>query len=75
MKIFVDGGIRSGVDILKALALGADADMIGRPFVTAVYGGAADGVNALVEKLSSEDFQMQWRCAESIHLRRSQEIW
>ena len=54
MKIFVDGGIRSGVDILKALALGADAVLIGRPFVTAVYGGAADGVNALVEKLSSE---------------------
>ena len=54
MKIFVDGGIRSGVDILKALALGADAVLIGRPFVTAVYGGAEEGVLALAEKLSSE---------------------
>ena len=54
MKIFVDGGIRSGVDILKALALGADAVLIGRPFVTAVYGGAEEGVSALAEKLSSE---------------------
>ena len=54
IKIFVDGGIRSGVDILKALALGADAVLIGRPFVTAVYGGAAEGVSALTEKLSGE---------------------
>ena len=37
MKIFVDGGIRSGVDVFKALALGADAVIIARPFVTDVY--------------------------------------
>ncbi len=54
MKILVDGGIRSGVDIFKALALGADAVLIGRPFVTAVYGGAAEGVHALVQKLALE---------------------
>lgn len=54
MKIFVDGGIRSGVDVFKALALGADAVLIGRPFVTAVYGGAAEGVNALADKLTAE---------------------
>ena len=54
MKIFVDGGIRSGVDVFKALALGADAVLIGRPFVTAVYGGAAEGVDALTAKLTAE---------------------
>ena len=54
MKIFVDGGIRSGVDVFKALALGADAVLIGRPYVTAVYGGVADGVEALTAKLISE---------------------
>ncbi len=54
MQIFVDGGIRSGVDVFKALALGADAVLIGRPYVTAVYGGAADGVEALTAKLISE---------------------
>lgn len=54
MKIFVDGGLRSGVDIFKALALGADAVLIGRPYVTAVYGGAAEGVATYTEKLPTE---------------------
>lgn len=54
MKILVDGGIRTGVDVFKALAMGADAILAARPFVTAVYGGAQEGVAALVEKLGSE---------------------
>lgn len=54
MKILVDGGIRTGVDAFKALAMGADAVLAARPFVTAVYGGAQEGVAALVEKLGSE---------------------
>lgn len=54
MKIFVDGGIRSGVDVFKALALGADSVIIARPFVTAVYGGAQEGVEAYVNKIGSE---------------------
>ena len=54
MKIFVDGGIRSGIDIFKALALGADAVLICRPFVTAVYGGAEEGVKLYIEKLGAE---------------------
>ena len=54
MKILVHGGIRSGVDIFKALALGADAVLIGRPFVTAVYGGGAEGVAAYTAKLAAE---------------------
>ena len=54
MKILVDGGIRSGVDIFKALALGADAVLIGRPFGTAVYGGGAEGVAAYTAKLAAE---------------------
>ena len=54
MKVFVDGGIRSGTDVFKALALGADAVLIARPFVTAVYGGAQEGVQAYVDKLQAE---------------------
>ncbi len=54
MKILVDGGIRSGVDVFKALAMGADAVLVCRPFVPAVYGGGAEGVRVLVEKLGEE---------------------
>lgn len=54
MKILVDGGIRSGVDIFKALALGADGVLIGRPYVTAVYGGGAEGVEVYTKKLAAE---------------------
>ncbi|MDR1359880.1 MAG: alpha-hydroxy-acid oxidizing protein [Deltaproteobacteria bacterium] len=44
MALLVDGGIRSGVDILKMLALGADATLIGRPYSLAAIGGGAEGV-------------------------------
>ena len=54
MTVLVDGGIRTGMDVFKALALGADGVLIGRPFVTAVYGGGADGVALYVKKLQEE---------------------
>ena len=54
MKIFVDGGIRSGVDIFKALALGADGVLICRTFVTALYGGEEEGIKLYINKLASE---------------------
>ena len=54
MTILVDGGIRTGMDVFKALALGADAVLIGRPFVNMVYGGGAEGVQVYVDKLKAE---------------------
>ena len=54
MKIFVDGGIRSGADVFRALALGADGVIIARPFVTAVYGGAEEGVYSYIDKIGAE---------------------
>lgn len=54
MKVLVDGGIRSGVDVFKALAMGADGVIIARPFVTAVYGGGAEGVQCYVDKIGGE---------------------
>lgn len=54
IKVFVDGGIRTGVDVLKMLALGADACLIGRPFVTASFGGQTEGVELYIDKLKAE---------------------
>lgn len=53
LKILVDGGIRSGADVFKALALGADAAMIGRPFVIAGHGGGAEGVALYAEHIGA----------------------
>ncbi len=54
VRVLVDGGIRSGVDVFKALAMGADGVLICRPFVTAVYGGGVQGVQCYIEKIGSE---------------------
>lgn len=54
MTVLVDGGIRSGLDVFKALAIGADGVLIARPFVTAVYGAGVDGVVSYVNKLKDE---------------------
>lgn len=54
MKIFVDGGFRNGNDVFKALALGADGVLIGRPFSFAVIGEGRDGVQTYIEKLKLE---------------------
>ncbi|BCV24576.1 alpha-hydroxy-acid oxidizing enzyme [Gelria sp. Kuro-4] len=54
LLVLADGGVRSGVDVLKFLALGADAVLVGRPVVWAAFGGGAAGVQALYEKLAEE---------------------
>lgn len=54
LKIFVDGGIRSGADVFKAIALGADAVLIGRTYVISAFGGGAEGVELYSEKIGAE---------------------
>ncbi|KAL1850085.1 hypothetical protein Plec18167_005406 [Paecilomyces lecythidis] len=55
MQIFVDGGIRRGTDILKALALGANAVGVGRSFLYSMTGGYGEaGVQKLVDILRTE---------------------
>ena len=54
LPILVDGGIRSGVDILKALALGAQGVMIGRPWAWALAAGGEAAVERLLSSLGSE---------------------
>lgn len=54
LTILADGGIRSGVDVLKMLALGADAVLVGRPLAIAAVGGGADAVRAQLEALAAQ---------------------
>ena len=53
-KIIVDGGIRHGVDMAKALAIGADAVLICRPFATMWFGGGIEGIKFYMEMLRRE---------------------
>ena len=54
VTILADGGIRTGVDVLKLLALGADGVLVGRPLVVGVYGGGTAGVKLLLDKMTAE---------------------
>lgn len=53
-RLLVDGGVRSGQDILKAIALGADAAMIGRPWVYALAGAGETGLMNQLKALHGE---------------------
>ena len=54
IDVLVDGGIRRGTDVLKALALGADAVLIGRPVLCGLAVGGASGVQRVLEILLAE---------------------
>ena len=72
MKIFVDGAIRTGADVFKALALGADAVLIGRPYVVAACGGGAEGVALYTQKILAElrDTMKMTGCATLAEIAR-----
>src|SRR5580658_3707390 len=57
MPVFVDGGIRRGTDVLKALALGASAVLIGRPYIYGLGAAGEAGVTRVIRILQRE-FQM-----------------
>jgi 4-hydroxymandelate oxidase len=52
--IIIDGGVRRGTDVLKALALGAKAVLIGRPYIWGLAYGGADGAAQVLELLRLE---------------------
>ena len=54
IRIFFDGGVRTGEDVLKVLALGAEAVLVGRPVAVAAIGGGAAGVRLLLEQMAAE---------------------
>jgi len=54
IPVMVDGGVRSGTDVLKMLALGADMVLIGRPLIIAAYGGGAEGISLAINTMTNE---------------------
>jgi L-lactate dehydrogenase (cytochrome) len=61
IEVFLDGGVRNGIDVLKAVALGARGVLIGRPWVWAM---AARGESGLVDLLSV--FQQEIKVAMAL---------
>ncbi len=53
LPVLADGGVRSGTDVLKLLALGAKAVLIGRPFSIAAVGGGKAGVTAFAAEIKA----------------------
>jgi 4-hydroxymandelate oxidase len=54
VELYVDGGIRRGADVLKALALGARAVLVGRPLLWGLATAGASGAQGVLELLGSE---------------------
>ena len=54
LEIYLDGGVRKGADVLKALALGARAVFVGRPIFWGLSVGGEDGVRHCLEILRTE---------------------
>lgn len=52
--VLVDGGIRTGADVLKAMALGADAVLLGRPYAYGLAVGGQQGVETVIRQLLAE---------------------
>ena len=54
ISILVDGGIRSGVDVFRAIALGADGVLIGRPLLPMIYAAGEEGFKVYMDKIIGE---------------------
>lgn len=54
VPILMDGGVRSGSDVFKAIALGADSVLIGRPYVYGLAAGGQAGVSRVIEDMRTE---------------------
>jgi isopentenyl diphosphate isomerase/L-lactate dehydrogenase-like FMN-dependent dehydrogenase len=53
-EVFLDSGVRRGTDVAKALALGAQAVLVGRPYMYALAAGGEPGVDRVLDLLRNE---------------------
>jgi isopentenyl diphosphate isomerase/L-lactate dehydrogenase-like FMN-dependent dehydrogenase/biotin carboxylase len=65
IHVFADGGIRSGSDVYKMMALGADAVLIGRPMVTAIAGAKHLGVKRYFHDINEELINIMKICGDA----------
>jgi len=54
VPLLVDGGVRGGADVIKGIALGADAVLLGRPYAYGLAAGGEDGVRAVLEQFAAD---------------------
>jgi len=65
IEVLMDGGIRRGTDVLKALALGARAVLIGRPYIWGLAVDGAAGVQQVIELLRNEIDSAMAQCGQA----------
>ena len=54
LVVMADGGVRTGIDVLKMLALGAEFVLVGRPVIVGAVGGATEGVRMVMDRIAAE---------------------
>lgn len=64
-EVYVDSGVRQGIDVLRALALGARAVLVGRPYLWALTLGGEAGVTALLRRLREELHNAMTLCGQT----------
>ncbi len=75
LQVFIDGGVRSGSDILAAMALGADGVFLGRPYLYGLMAGGQGGVDRVIEILTKElTVQMQLLGVSSLSQLRKEMV-
>jgi 4-hydroxymandelate oxidase len=80
IPVLVDGGVRRGTDVVKALALGADAVAVGRPIIWGLAAAGEAGVSSVLETLRAELDQTLALCGCSLRelsrdLVRVERVW
>ena len=65
IEIYVDGGVRRGTDVVKALALGADFVFIGRPVIWGLAVSGEEGVKTVLQTLAEETLNAMQLCGST----------